>query len=264
MVVGWMCCRQRGEGGRVEAMGEGLLQSLRVAYDRAVCERDGKVKAPWKLEERGRFLSMLRAEGKRTLLEIGAGTGQDGLFFQENGLQVTCTDLSPENVRRCQEKGLRAHVAEFRDLGVPAASFDAAYAVNCLLHVPRAELQATLESVREALRPGGLFCWGQYGGRDSEGVYEGDHYRPKRFFSFLTDEGIQVVARACFEVVQWRRVQLEGEEGGLHFQSLVVRRRENAREMHGRDTAGTRGRSGTGHARRRLRIHVRQGEDTED
>ena len=106
-------------------MYQDLLPQLRLAYDRAVAERDGKVKALWKIEERARFLSLLLAEEKRTVLEIGAGTGQDSLFFQENGLQVTCTDLSPQNVRRCQEKGLQAHVAEFRNLGVPSGSFDA-------------------------------------------------------------------------------------------------------------------------------------------
>jgi hypothetical protein len=115
---------------------------------------------------------------------------------------------------------------------VPPASFDAAYAVNCLLHVPRAELPATLESVREVIRPGGLFYWGQYGGRDSEGVYEGDHYRPKRFFSFLTDEGIQTAARPCFEVVRWQRIELQ-DESGLHFQSLVLRRRESESARRG-------------------------------
>ena len=213
-------------------MYQDLLPQLRLAYDRAVAERDGKVKALWKIEERARFLSLLLAEEKRTLLEIGAGTGQDSLFFQESGLQVTSTDLSPENVRRCREKGLQAHVAEFRDLGVPAGSFDAVYAVNCLLHVPRGDLQVTLERVRDALQAGGLFYWGQYGGRDSEGVYEGDHYRPKRFFSFLTDEGIRAAARSCLDVVRWRRITLE-DEGGLHFQALVLRRQESGLEGGG-------------------------------
>jgi SAM-dependent methyltransferase len=34
------------------------------------------------------------------LLELGAGTGQDSLFFQENGLAVVATDLSPRMVER--------------------------------------------------------------------------------------------------------------------------------------------------------------------
>ena len=74
-------------------MGEGLLPNLRTAYDRAVAERDGNPKAPWKVEERAQFLALQRAEGKRTLLEIGAGTGQDGLFFQENYRPCLLSDV---------------------------------------------------------------------------------------------------------------------------------------------------------------------------
>ena len=204
-----------------------LLPQLRQAYDRAVRERDAKSKAPWKLQERARFLALLLAEGKRSFLEIGAGTGQDSLFFQENGLQVTATDLSEENVRRCRRKGLCAHVADFAQLDLPEAPFDAVYAINCLLHVPRADLPTILEGIRALLRPGGLFYWGQYGGRDEEGVYQGDHYQPKRFFSFLADDGIQVVAQSHFDLVRWQHVPLE-DEADLHFQSLTLRRRNRA------------------------------------
>jgi SAM-dependent methyltransferase len=73
-------------------------------------------------------------------LEIGAGTGNDGLYFQNNGLDVTCTDLSPDMVNLCREKGLKAYVMDFLSLDFPPGSFDAIYALNCLLHVPTREL----------------------------------------------------------------------------------------------------------------------------
>ncbi|TMD70000.1 MAG: class I SAM-dependent methyltransferase [Chloroflexi bacterium] len=44
------------------------------------------------------------------MLEIGAGTGNDSLFFRDNGLHVVCTDLSPAMVDLCTEKGLEAYV----------------------------------------------------------------------------------------------------------------------------------------------------------
>ena len=40
------------------------------------------------------------------MLEIGAGTGIHGLFFQQNELAVVSTDLSAEMVRLCRAKGL--------------------------------------------------------------------------------------------------------------------------------------------------------------
>jgi len=45
-------------------MSRDLLPGLRLAYDRAVAEHDGKAKAPWKLEERAHFLDLLCAEGQ--------------------------------------------------------------------------------------------------------------------------------------------------------------------------------------------------------
>ena len=105
-------------------MYEQVIHDLRQSYNRMAKERDkGKI-APWKIEERDQFLSLLQKENKKTLLEIGAGTGIHGKFFQDNGLQLTCTDLAPEMVRRCQQKGLTAYVMDFLNLEFPVNSFD--------------------------------------------------------------------------------------------------------------------------------------------
>jgi SAM-dependent methyltransferase len=136
---------------------------------------------------------------------------------------VACVDLSPELVERCRAKGLTAHVQDFADLDFPDGSFDAAFGMNCLLHVPRAELEGVLRSVRRVLTPGGLFYWGQYG-RDKpfEGIYSGDDYEPKRFYAFLTDDEIQQAASAIFELVDFHRIPLDGDR--WTYQALVLRR----------------------------------------
>lgn len=105
----------------------------------------------------------------------------------------------------------------------PAASFDAAFGMNCLLHVPRAELDAVLRSIREILVPGGIFYWGQYGGHEIEGTYADDSYEPKRFFSRLTDDQIQRYANSVFDVVDFKAIPLG--RPGWAYQALIVRRR---------------------------------------
>ena len=160
-----------------------VITELRTAYDQKVEERDGKPIADWKAKEREVFLDMLQAEEQATLLEIGAGTGKYGRYFQEQGLQVTCTDLSPAMVGACREKGLNAYVMDFLNLDFPDAMFDAVFALNTLLHVPKADFAAVLTSVQRVLKPEGLFYLGQYGGRDFEGEHPNDHYEPPRFFS---------------------------------------------------------------------------------
>jgi SAM-dependent methyltransferase len=198
-----------------------VMTSLREAYDRQAEERDKREISSWKLEERQRFLALLQEEGKQSLLEIGAGTGACSKFFQDGGLEVIATDLSSENVKRCREKGLTAYEMDFFHLDFPPRSFDAVHALNCLLHVPKRDLPEVLQAIRALLKPGGLFYLGVYGGKESEGVYPEDHYEPKRFFSFLSDEQIEAVATKLFELVDFRQIPLQGDE--FHFQALILR-----------------------------------------
>ncbi len=198
-----------------------VMESLRAAYDGVAEHRDRMQKAPWKVTERAGFLRRLRDESCRHLLELGAGTGQDSAFFAGHGLQVVATDLSPQMVARCRDKGLDARVMDFLHLDFPAGSFDAVYALNCLLHVPNADLPAVLEAIAAVLRPGGLFFLGVYG-RDpaQEGPVDDVIYHPPRFFSWRTDEQIRQFARRCFTIVDFHVVGREAE----HFQSLTLRR----------------------------------------
>lgn len=204
-------------------MDDEIITGLRDAYNRSAGDRERGSLAPWKRDERQRFLELLRDEGKQVLLEIGAGTGKDGLFFEQHGLDVTCTDLSPAMVALCRQKGLRAHVRDFLNLGFAPDSFDAVYALNCLLHVPKRTLPAVLEAIHHLLRPGGLFYLGVYGGRDSEGIWADDDHEPKRFFSFHTDDGIQEVAQRTFGLVSFACIAVD-RGPGLHVQSLILRR----------------------------------------
>jgi SAM-dependent methyltransferase len=202
-------------------MPDDVTASLRTAYDRAVDQRDQHDPEPWKQAYRQAFLALVQAEQGRTLLEIGAGTGRDSLFFQEHGLDVTCIDLSPAMVERCQQRGLQAQVGDIRAQGFEPAAFDAVYSMNCLLHVPKRELPAVLGEIQRVLRPDGLFFLGLWGGQDSEQVWPDDRYEPKRFFSLHTDEGIRAAVAPFFAEVSFEALDL-GSRG--HFQRLILRR----------------------------------------
>lgn len=197
-----------------------ILETLRSAYDRGAAGRDAVLKPEWKLIERRAFLERLQAEGKTRLLEIGAGTGQDSLFFQENGLRVVATDLSAEMVARCRAKGLEAHVMDFLSLDFAPASFDACWAFACLLHVPNADFPGVLASLREKLAPRALVYIGVYGGEPSEGVLADDSHDPPRFFSLRSDEELQRMVRPYFELLDFHVVPTEH----IPFQALTLRR----------------------------------------
>ncbi len=146
-----------------------------------------------------------------------------GKFFQDNDLDVVCTDLSPEMVALCRAKGLTAYTMDFLSLDFPAQSFDGVYALNCLLHVPKGDLKTVLEAIQRLLKPGGLFFFGVYGGNDFEGISPQDTCSPKRYFSFHTDEQIKQVVAAFFELVTFKAVLFDSETEH-HFQSMILRR----------------------------------------
>ena len=201
-----------------------VLDPLRAAYDARASWRDGLTREPWKLAERQAFRDRL-APGAR-LLEIGAGPGQDSAYFQDEGFAVVAADLSPAMVEICRSKGIEAHVMDFLHLDFPDGSFDAVFAMNCLLHVPNADLPTVLGAIRSVLRPGGLFFVGVYGGTSREGPIDNDEHVPPRFFSWRADDELLAFASAAgFEVVDFHPI----EHGPDHrYQSLTLRRPDPA------------------------------------
>ncbi len=201
-----------------------LRSALREFYDQSAQDREGGETAGWKVSERANFLALLQREKKQTLLEIGAGVGRDGKFFQDQGMRVICIDLSSEMAVFCKQKGLDARVMDMGDLQFPAASFDAVYAMNSLLHLPKTEFPLVLGQISRVLKPGGLFYLGVYGGYNHEGIREDDFIEPKRFFSFFSDERIQQAAAKVFDVLDFHTVDYR-PGSSLHFQSATLRKR---------------------------------------
>jgi SAM-dependent methyltransferase len=202
---------------------ERFRESLATTYDNHAGERDERGEAGWRWPIAEAFRDRLEM-GDR-LLEIGAGTGFTALWFADAGLRVVATDLSPAQVERCRAKGIEAHVRDMYDLDFPAGSFEAVWAMNCLLHVPNRDLHDVLLGIHHVLVPGGLFQLGLWGGVDEEGIYGNDFYLPPRFFSLRTDDDIQQRVNEVFEVLSFETLDPDpAPYDRLHLQSLVARR----------------------------------------
>ena len=197
-------------------------RNLILSYEQAADERDTYEAADWKKDLRWKFLEALKREGKTKLIDLGAGTGLHGLFFQEQGINVTCVDLTPAHVEKCLKKGLNSLVVDFQDMSGIDRVYDSAFALNSLLHIPMEVLPDVLINISNILEPNGLLYWGQYGGEYREGIYEDDHQTPKRFFSLLNDDQMHEMARENFLVEDFERIILDDLEP-LYFQSMLLR-----------------------------------------
>jgi hypothetical protein len=72
----------------------------------------------------------------------------------------------------------------------------------------------------------GALAGARHGGRAFEGVWDDDHYEPKRFFCHYLDEDLAAVAVEFFALESFRRIPHGWN--GLHFQSLILRKRSTA------------------------------------
>lgn len=109
----------------------------------------------------GRYaVELLRAEGVRDVVELGAGQGRDTLAFLQAGMSVTAFDYADEGLAELRESAAAAGaedrltpiVSDVRDpLPWPEASMDAVYS-HMLFNMALSTLQLERLSGRDSLR----------------------------------------------------------------------------------------------------------------
>lgn len=117
-------------------------------YDNEVHHRADRELPAQRVALRKAYLELLEGEGRRSVLEIGAGPGRDGKAFAAAGLAYTGIDLAPESVAACRSLDLDAHVASVLNLPFERASFEAGWSMSTLLHVADEDLDTCGFSIR--------------------------------------------------------------------------------------------------------------------
>ncbi|WP_235856263.1 class I SAM-dependent methyltransferase [Methanolobus halotolerans] len=109
---------------------------------------------------------LFKEEGRKKILELGAGQGRDTLFFARNGFEVCSLDYSEKGIRTIEQKirdnELSEHVKTLchdvrKNLPYEDGTFDACYS-HMLYCMPLtiAELEYISREIRRVLSPGGL------------------------------------------------------------------------------------------------------------
>ena len=101
-----------------------------------------------------RFISLLKAEGRHSVLEIGAGPGLDGLRFVRAGIHYTGVDPSEEIVHLARTKGLDVSVARCPATAIRGRDVSAAWAMNRVQHIPADEIDGVLRELVRVTAPG--------------------------------------------------------------------------------------------------------------
>lgn len=198
-----------------------FTNSLIASYERHALEREHSSLDEFKERERSEFLQCLRNEQRRSILELGCGPGHDAKFFQEQGFKVVAVDNAPAMVKLAREKGISARALDCYNLDQLSETFDAVYSMNCLLHIPQADIDEIFDLIAARLKEDGLMYVGVWGGDDFEGILERDAYEPKRFFSLRRTETLLKVLQGSFRLEYYRRLE---PRDGICFHSVIARR----------------------------------------
>jgi SAM-dependent methyltransferase len=195
-------------------------RDLVTYYDNETHERAGRELPAERVARRGAYLEQLRAEGRRSVIEVGTGPGRDGTALAQAGLDYTGVDLAPASVAVCRALGLDVQVASVLDLPFADGTFDAGWTMSTLLHVADADLDAALAEIVRVLRRAAPLAVGLWGGHDFEELHGEPVHGPARFFSFRSDEKVRAALGRHGTVERWETWPGSSE---LRYQFAVLR-----------------------------------------
>ncbi len=167
---------------------DGLSKRLASYYDAEAGHRTGRSVDPQRAAWRESFVELVTAEGRSGVFEIGSGPGRDTLALREAGLNVVPLDLSVESTRFLVGEGIPAINGSVYELPLKDRSFDAAWTMSTLMHIPDDRFAAAMTEICRVLKPGAPIGIGLWGGVDREGVNNLGALDLPRFFSLRTNE----------------------------------------------------------------------------
>ena len=166
---------------------------------------------------------VLRLVAGARVLELGCGGGSPETRRLAQRFEITGVDISPKQVERARAAIPHATFvcADFTDLELPSASFDAVASFYVFNHVPRELLAPLLGSIRGWLAPGGwlLTAFGQSDNPGWTGEWLG---APTFFSSYPPEVNSRLVREAGFAIEEDEVVAWEGADTPECFQWVLA------------------------------------------
>lgn len=164
------------------------MADLRAYYEReAELGRRGPVRAN-RLRARNEFIELLEREGRRRVLDLGAGPGIDVVGFVEAGIICVGLDLAVGNSRLAASRGLHVITGSMAAPPFVSGSFDAGWSMSTFMHVPRADAADVAREMVAPLQAGAPLMVGLWGGPQRDEVDTTQLEGEQRLFSLRSTE----------------------------------------------------------------------------
>ena len=106
------------------------------------------------------FLKFIMINDLDNIIDIGCGQGYFFFFLKVNKKKAFGIDLSIEQIKICQEKGLSAKAISLEDVEKLEEKFDCATAIfDVLNYIPKIELEKFILQVNKVLNPNAYFIF---------------------------------------------------------------------------------------------------------
>ena len=195
-------------------------ETLRRFYDVELEERASRPLGDEREHQVHEYADRCVRERREHVLEVGCGAGRDGRVIADAGLRYVGVDLSPVGARICRDAGLTACAASALALPFADDSFDAAWTMSTLMHLPGDGLPQALAELSRVLVPGGVLEVGVWG-KDTAGEWFDEH---GRYFRHRTDDELRRLLGAVGEVTGFATWDYL-DEAGAHYQWARVETR---------------------------------------
>ncbi len=115
------------------------------------------------LELRTETVERFVGEGRKWVLDVGAGPGLDGPAFAAAGISYLGIDVAVGNARTARQSGVTVVPGSATHLPFVAASFDAAWSMSTYMHLDAEAMGKATADLARVLQPGAtgvISLWG--------------------------------------------------------------------------------------------------------
>jgi len=136
-----------------------------------------------RLELRNDFIELLASEGRRSVVDFGAGPGFDAEGFLAAGHAYLGLDLAVGNAVLAAQAERCVVPGSILAPPLRANSFDAGWSMSTLMHLTEAQASDALLAMAAVLRPGAPLLVGQWGGGLGDQIDDARIPGQRRLFS---------------------------------------------------------------------------------
>lgn len=168
------------------------------------------------LHKREEFQKFEKIIQGKEILDIGCGSGDHAIYFQEKGFNIKCIDLSNKMIELCKSKGLNASIMDIEDLNFNDETFDGIWAVTSLLHIEKTKVPKVIKKLHDILKPRGILYVCIKEGSGEELIKDKHDPTTERFFAYWEKQELLDILENHFDLIEFKQEKI-GKTNFLQF-----------------------------------------------